>query len=424
MTGPWQPAADAALLGCIAGPRRYPHRVSLRALVVACIAAAACGRIDFTTTGNPGTGGAGPDPTGSDDGPPPAAACGVVQDTSSAPIASWNGISYGLLWYDGAGPGLNLQRVAGNGGRIGTPALAVPESMSGFAGVLATARGYAIAWLDPFAERVDFVMIDAAGKELTAPAAIGGDRVQTVLFGPPSYGFYVEPMSTGTAVFWMGGDVTDQQTWMSTADATGARAGSDVDLSGTLTLDLVNDIAAHDDRFAILHNRSSNGNGNAILLGQRDPTGALVGAEVTIEPSIGGSAGLAWSGDRYGVAWRHQQGTAIQVTFATYSTTPARLSTPIVLATAPPNGDVLSSVVAWTGQDFVVAWILEDELMNETLQYARIPAGGGPGPTTTVMGARGPLYLTAAGGGGGALLLWTNSGSQGGSFAAVCPGTP
>lgn len=396
------------------------------ALVVACVAAAACGRIDFTTTGNAGSGDAGGtsgsgDPTG-DDGPPPAAACGVVQDASSAPIASWNGSSYGMLWYDGGGPGLYLQRVASNGGRIGAPALAVPESMSAFAGMRATAHGYAVAWLDAFAQRVDFVMLDATGRELAAQVALGGDRVDSVLFGPPSYGFYVEPMSTGTAVFWMGGTV-DQQTWMSTADATGAKTGSDIDLS-TTTLDLVNDIAAHDDRFAILHGRSNNGNGNAILLGQRNPAGALVGTEVTIEPSIGGSAGIAWSGDRYGVAWRHQQGTTTQVTFATYSTTPARLSAPIVLATAPAGGDVLSSVVAWTGQDFVVAWILQDDSMNLSLQYARIPAGGAPGPTTTVMGARGPLYLTAIGGGGGALLLWTNSGNEGGSFAAVCPGAP
>ncbi|HEX3759995.1 MAG TPA: hypothetical protein VHW23_14870 [Kofleriaceae bacterium] len=241
-----------------------------------------------------------------------------------------------------------------------------------------------------------------------------------MLYGPPSYAFYVEPMSTGTAVFWMGGDVTDQETWMSTADAAGAKTGSDIDLS-TTTFDLINDIAAHDDVFAIVHGRSNNGNNNATLLGQRNPAGALVGSELTIESSIGGSAGIAWSGDRYGVAWRHQQGTAIQVTFATYSTTPARLSTPLVLAAAPAGGDVLSSAVAWTGQDFVVAWILQDNVMNLTLQYARIPAGGMPGATTTVMGARGPLYLTAVGGDGGALLMWTNSGDEGGSFAAVCP---
>lgn len=392
-----------------------------RALVVACVTAAACGRIDFTTVGNAGDPGSGP---GSDDGPPPAAACGVVQDTPLAALASWNGSSYGVMWYDGAGPGLYLQRVAANGGRIGTPVLAVPESMSSWAGVLATAHGYAVTWLDP-AQRVDFVLLDPAGKELTAPGPIGGDRVTSVLYGPPSYGFYVEPMSTGVAVFWMGDDLAaDQHTWLSIADAVGAKTGSDIDLSGTSSLDLIDGIAAHDDVFAIVHGRSNNGSGNATLLGQRNPAGALVGPEVTIEPNLADFAGVAWSGDRYGVAWRHQQGTAFEVSFATYSTAPARLSGPTVLATAPRNGDVLGSAVAWTGQDFVVAWILQDDVMNLTLQYARVTATGTPGPTTTVPGTRGPLYLTVAGGGGGALLAWTNSDGFAGSFTVVCPGTP
>lgn len=392
-----------------------------RALVVACVAAVACGRIDFTTVGNAG----GPGDAGGSgsDGPPPTAACGVVQDTPLAALASWNGSSYGMLWYDGAGPGLYLQRVAANGGRIGTPVLAVPESMSSWFGTLATPGGYAVTWLDP-AQRVDFVLIDAAGKELTAPAAIGGDRATGVLYGPPSYAFYVEPMSTGVAVFWMGDTMTaDQHTWLSITDATGTKTGSDIDLSGTSSLDLVDGIAAHDDVFAIVHGRSNNGANNATLLGQRNPAGALVGPEVTIEPNFAEFAGIAWSGDRYGIAWRHQQGASVQVTFATYSTAPARLSGPTVLATAPMNGDVLGSAVAWTGQDFVVAWILQDDVMNLTLQYARLTATGTPGPTTTVLGARGPLYLTAVGGGGGALLAWTNSGGFAGSFAAVCPGT-
>src|SRR5262249_51330278 len=149
-----------------------------------------------------------------------------------------------------------------------------------------------------------------------------------------------------------------------------------------------------------------------------NPAGALVGAEVTLEPNILGPAGIAWSGDRYGVAWRHQQGTTVEVAFATYSTVPARMSGPTVLATAPTDGDVLSSTVVWTGQDFVVAWILEDGVMNTTLQYARIPAGGTPGPTTTVAGAPSPLFLTAAGGGGGALLMWTDDNQTSGRFAA------
>ena len=108
-----------------------------------------------------------------------------------------------------------------------------------------------------------------------------------------------------------------------------------------------------------------------------DPLGDPLGKPQSLTGTVAGGSGsaIAWTGDRYGVAWSDRRDGNFEIYFATLDKDGKKLAPGDERITISDGFSIYPSL-AWTGQEFVLVWQEEVASADFTIQGQRIDLEG------------------------------------------------
>lgn len=289
----------------------------------------------------------------------------------------WDGRRLAAVWVEQAGIDFRVffRRADAAGRPLGTATPLYIGPASSDPAIAWTGSGYGVVWTDEDfgLPQVLFAHLDESGVVTAGPTQINT----------------VNEDGTRPAIAWDGSAFVISWAWynsrihMRRVTPSGTKLGTESCISCTVA-----QTGAQEVSLAIAPGKIgyafSDGRG-ALLFAQSDSSGGLQGSIATITTATGADfPSLVWTGSEWGVVWFDRRLTSEGIYFNRLSTTPAKL-----LATDQRiNGNEANSsqpVLAWTGSEYVTAWI-----GGNTQPYAvllrRISVTGTPLGTTRSYG--------------------------------------
>ncbi|HEX3594853.1 MAG TPA: putative metal-binding motif-containing protein [Polyangiaceae bacterium] len=254
-----------------------------------------------------------------------------------------------------------------------------------------------------------FTTFDPGGNITLSPTAV--THVNTDTFTGPL-------IWTGSVFGLAWEDRRDQdfEIYFNRLDASGNKLSPDLRVTNAPRFSLRPDIVWDGADYVVVWSDTREGDGKGLIFGQRiDANGKLVGQNVVLTP--GGddadSPRLAKGRTEFGLVFNRAGAAGRELAFRTLSPDLTTLGTPVVVS----SGGAASSSIAWSGDRYVIAWDVLGATAGPSIWGAAVSPGGTvvvPGRTITAGGtfARSEALLPL---GDRLLLVWAEQ--DGGPYA-------
>jgi len=321
--------------------------------------------------------------------------------SSYSPRLAWTGSEYGVVWRDWRNgvPEMYFTRVSGNGDKLIADQLVSTATPGPYVDAIVwTGSVYGIAWQREGGANapsdIFFARLSASGAkigtDLTVAGAPGDQYGAAMAWSGFQYGMVWVDKRTGTP-----------QIYFARLDDDGQRVGADVLVSTGATVPDVVDIVWSGCSYGIVWADARNGTWDIYFARISRSGQVLVTDErVTAAPGYKWGPKLAWGGSHFGCTWEdHRDGPNGQIYFVELDLNGNRefIERPVTDVGAVAIGPS----IAWSGQEFGVAWT-DTRSGASTSMFARVtPTGIRVGPEVALSDGPPQLY--------DARVVWTGS---------------
>jgi hypothetical protein len=330
--------------------------------------------------------------------------CDTPQNlTGSVPVASgatnsdrpsvvWDGAAYGMVWSDDRNGNRDIyfSRVAADGTVLVSPTRITTDSgASTYPSLAWTGTEYGVTWQDSRTTTYDiyFARISASGAKIGADVQITSDaswsNEPSLVWTGSEYG-----------VAWFDGRSTSSDIYFARISATGAKLGSDVQITSDAGTSEFPSLAWAGTEYGVIW-QDSRTTVYDLYFARISAAGAKVGTDIQItnDATSSFSPSMVWSGTEYGVAWNDNRSTLQDIYFARVTMAGAKIGTDVQITSDASYS--YQTAIAWTGSEYGIAWRdMRDG--NYEIYMGRVSAAGAKVSTEVRLSTEGGASMNPA----------------------------